>query len=127
MGDKVKNVLFKNKEGDLTAEEEDQIDNELLKITPDEAFNFLVKEYQLYYVLNPTEEEAKSYKNMEPKEITDILLKKYSLQDIRGYMLVAFLVFKSESLVFLVWRKSKRYFIEVSAEYWISLSIVKCT
>ena len=25
---------------------------------------------------------------MEPKEITDILLKKYSLQDIRGYMLV---------------------------------------
>ncbi|MBI6106890.1 penicillin-binding transpeptidase domain-containing protein [Clostridium perfringens] len=88
MGDKVKNVLFKNKEGDLTAEEEDQIDKELLKITPDEAFNFLVKEYQLYDVLNPTEEEVKSYKNMEPKEITDILLKKYSLQDIRGYMLV---------------------------------------
>ncbi len=47
MGDKVKNVLFKNKEGDLTAEEEDQIDNELLKITPDEAFNFLVKEISI--------------------------------------------------------------------------------
>ena len=37
MGDKVKNILFKNEEGDLTAEEEDQIDKELLKITPDEA------------------------------------------------------------------------------------------
>ncbi|WP_283683617.1 penicillin-binding transpeptidase domain-containing protein [Clostridium perfringens] len=88
MGDKVKNVLFKNKEGDLTAEEEDKIDQELLKVTPDEAFNFLVKEYQLYDILNPTEEEKDLYKKMDPKEITDILLKKYSLQDIRGYMLI---------------------------------------
>ena len=88
MGDKVKNILFKNKEGDLTAEEEDQIDNELLKVTPEEAFDFLVKQYQLYDVLNPTKEEKDKFKEMSPKEITDILLKKYSLQDIRGYMLV---------------------------------------
>ncbi|ELC8442033.1 penicillin-binding protein [Clostridium perfringens] len=88
LGDEVKNTLYKNKEGDLTAEEEDKIDQELLKITPEQAFDYLVKEYKLYDVLNPTEEEAKAYAKMKPEEITDIILKKYSLQDIRGYMVV---------------------------------------
>lgn len=88
LGDEVKNTLYKNKEGDLTAEEEDKIDQELLKITPDQAFDYLVKEYKLYDVLNPTEEEAKAYAKMKPEEVTDIILKKYSLQDVRGYMVV---------------------------------------
>ncbi|MDZ5253090.1 penicillin-binding transpeptidase domain-containing protein [Clostridium sp. LIBA-8841] len=88
LGDEVKNTLYKNKEGDLTAEEEDKIDQELLKITPEQAFDYLVKEYTLYDVLNPSEEEAKAYTKMKPEEITDIILKKYSLQDIRGYMVV---------------------------------------
>ncbi|EGT3616707.1 penicillin-binding protein [Clostridium perfringens] len=87
-GDDVKNTLYKNKEGDLTAEEEDKIDQELLKITPDQAFDYLVKEYKLYGVLNPNEEETKAYEKMKPEEITDIVLKKYSLQDIRGYMVI---------------------------------------
>lgn len=88
LGDEVKNTLYKNKEGDLTAEEEDKIDQELLKITPEQAFDYLVKEYTLYDVLNPNEEEAKAYTKMKPEEITNIILKKYSLQDIRGYMVV---------------------------------------
>lgn len=88
LGDKIKNELYKNKEGDLTVEEEDRIDNELMKITPNQVFYYLVQQYQLYDILNPTKEQAKEYSNMDPEKLTDILLQKYSLQQLRSYMII---------------------------------------
>lgn len=88
LGDKIKNELYKNKEGDLTVEEEDRIDNELMKITPEQVFDYLVQQYKLYDLLNPSKEQAKEYAKMDPKKLTDILLKKYSLQQLRSYMVI---------------------------------------
>ncbi|MGG5462781.1 penicillin-binding transpeptidase domain-containing protein [Clostridium sp. B9] len=88
LNDEVKKKLYPKQEGDLTVEQEDKIDEELMKITPDQVFAYLVKEYKLYDLLNPTDEQKEEYKKMEPQQITDILLKKYSLEQLRGYMII---------------------------------------
>ncbi|MGG5462782.1 penicillin-binding transpeptidase domain-containing protein [Clostridium sp. B9] len=88
LNDEVKKKLYPKQEGDLTLEQEDKIDEELMKITPDQVFAYLVKQYKLYDLLNPTKEQIKEYEKMDSQEITDILLKKYSLEQLRGYMVI---------------------------------------
>jgi penicillin-binding protein 2 len=87
MNDDVKKVLFKNKQ-ELTDGDESKIDDELLKISAKDTFYYMVKLYSMYDMLNPTSAEKEKYKRLSGKDITEMLLKHYSINDIRRYMLV---------------------------------------
>lgn len=99
--DDIKKDLFEDKKGDYSDKELKVINSELLKITPEDTFYNLVKLYNMYELILPeipddaTKEEKKAYSelikkynNMEGKEITELLLEKYSLQQIRNYMVI---------------------------------------
>ncbi|NMM64535.1 penicillin-binding protein [Clostridium sp. P21] len=45
--DEIKNKLYKGKKGELTKAEKAKVDEELLKITPEETFKKLVKQYKI--------------------------------------------------------------------------------
>ncbi|QBD87836.1 penicillin-binding protein [Clostridium tetani] len=48
LNEKVKKQLFPGKKDKLTDEEEKQIDKELLKISPEETYNYLIESYGIY-------------------------------------------------------------------------------
>lgn len=90
LNEKIEKELFKDKKGDLTDDDIEAVNKELLKITPEETFYELVKVYNMYELINnkPTEEQLKAYTNMSGKDMTLELLNKYSANDIRKYMVV---------------------------------------
>lgn len=77
-----------DEEEDLTDDQIDKINEQLLKITPKEAFEYLVESYNLIDLLNPTDEEKEKYKKMDGEELTSILLEHYSYGELRTYMLI---------------------------------------
>ena len=99
-----KNLFEEEKKSDLTDEEIEKVNNELLKISAEETFYKLVKTYSLQEIINPVpvQEEGESnkaynarldaynekYDEMSGKEILDELLTKYSIQDVRKYMVI---------------------------------------
>lgn len=48
LNESIKKKLFPNKKGDLTKEEEKEINNELLKVSPEDTYKYLVKQYKIY-------------------------------------------------------------------------------
>ena len=60
----------------------------MLSVTPEEMFYRLIKEYSMYNLLNPSEEEAKVYSSMSGEEIAKVLEESYSLEEIRSFMVV---------------------------------------
>ncbi|GEP63164.1 penicillin-binding protein [Clostridium beijerinckii] len=91
LNDTLKNKMFKDVE-ELSDEQNAKLDEELLKITPDDAFYALVKSYNLIGLVDPdydSKEKKNVYSKMEGKDLTDMILKEgYSLNDIRKFMLV---------------------------------------
>ncbi|SFB31680.1 penicillin-binding protein 2 [Clostridium frigidicarnis] len=89
--EEIKRKLFKDVE-ELTEEQESQINDELLKITPEECFDKLVKDYELYKLIGLEKKDVTDSKTnksiMSGTEIKEKLLEKYSLEEIRKYMLV---------------------------------------
>ncbi|WP_426348946.1 penicillin-binding transpeptidase domain-containing protein [Alloiococcus sp. CFN-8] len=86
---KNENKYFKDKkEDDYTEEDLIKLEDLMLEISPEEMFYRLVKQYKMYLLLNPTEDEAEKYSELDGEEITELLLERYSLQDIRKYMVV---------------------------------------
>lgn len=99
-----KNLFEEEKKSDLTDEEIEKVNNELLKISAEETFYKLVKTYSLQEIINPVpvQEEGESnkaynarldaynekYDEMSGKEILDELLTKNSIQDVRKYMVI---------------------------------------
>ena len=79
-------------EKELSEEQSNKIDDELLKITPEEAFYMLVKNYNLIEMIDPeynSDKKKDLYKDMTGEEITNKILDAgYSLQDLRKYVLV---------------------------------------
>ncbi|MDO5518437.1 MAG: penicillin-binding protein, partial [Clostridium sp.] len=78
---------------DLSDEQTETISQELLKISPEETFYKLVKNYNLIGLIDPdynsTKEKKAAYKKMTGEEITkQILAAGYSMDDIRQFMLV---------------------------------------
>ncbi|WP_455790704.1 penicillin-binding transpeptidase domain-containing protein [Clostridium butyricum] len=78
---------------ELSDDQTNKINEELLKITPEESFYMLVKNYNLIELIDPeynsTKEKKEAYKNMTGEEITQKILDAgYSLNDLRKYMLV---------------------------------------
>lgn len=80
----------------LSEEQSEKIEEELLKISPEECFYKLVKSYDLielitseYTSKTASKEKQEQYKKMTGKEVTDKLLGAgYSLKDIKRYVLV---------------------------------------
>lgn len=85
----VEKKIIEDKEK-LTEEDENKINKELLKIPAEQVFYKLVKQYELYRLIDNSQEFCKkmSDKKTDPKKITELLLKKYSLEDIRRYLLI---------------------------------------
>ena len=66
-----------------------------MEISAEDTFYYLVKSYDLYKLLLPdgyttdqASELAKKYKNATGKVVLDDLLKEYSIQDIRRYIVI---------------------------------------
>lgn len=92
LNDTIKNKEFKDVE-ELSDEQNAQVDDELLKVTPEEMFYALVRSYDLIELVDPgykgSKEKVKKYSEMSDKELTDLILNGgYSLNDIRKFMVV---------------------------------------
>ena len=95
LNEDIEEEKFKNKEGDYTDEEINEVNDALMEISAEDTFYYLVKSYDLYKLLLPenyTSEQAtelaKKYKNATGKEILDDLLKEYPIQQIRRYIFI---------------------------------------
>ena len=93
LNEDIEEEKFKNKEGDYTDKEINEVNDALMEISAEDTFYYLVKSYDLYKLLLPenyTSEQAtelaKKYKNSTGKEILDDLLKEYPIQQIRRYI-----------------------------------------
>jgi penicillin-binding protein 2 len=88
--DKIIYKYYKGKaENDLTEEEKAFVDEELMKITPEEVFYKLVMDYELYKLLGLSEEEEKALRNSKTSaEIVNLLTEKFPIEEVRKYMLV---------------------------------------
>jgi penicillin-binding protein 2 len=91
LNDTLKNKMFKDVE-ELSDEQNAQLDEALLKITPEESFYALVRSYNLIELVDPdykTKDKSKVYSKMSDKELTDEIIKQgYSLNDIRKFMVI---------------------------------------
>ncbi len=111
MNEKIQHKLFGDENRELTEAENAQIDKELLKVTPEEAFDYLIKTYNIIDLVcpkpvqtikDPTKEQKnefnqkmndynekmKKYNKMTGAEQLQVLLKSYKLSDIRNYVVV---------------------------------------
>lgn len=104
LNDVARKILYKDKTGELNSEEEEKINEELLKYDAKDTFDSLVKLYSMYDLLLPSSENVKkedfkkykadrkkkieAFNKMKAKDITDKLLEKYSMEQLRNYMLV---------------------------------------
>lgn len=104
LNEEIEKELFGIEKTDFTDDEINQVNNELLKISAEETFYKLVKTYDLQELVNPTpvQEEGETnkaynkrlddynekYDDLSGKEILDELLTKYSIQDVRKYMVI---------------------------------------
>ncbi|MBQ6819975.1 MAG: penicillin-binding protein [Clostridium sp.] len=107
LNEDIENDLFGEEHGDLSDEDLEKVNEELLKISPKDVFYQLVKDYSLYEVINPAPvqqegEDNKTYKarveaynkkiedyeEKSGKEILDELLQSYSIDEIRRYMVI---------------------------------------
>lgn len=104
LNEEIEKAEFEGKETDFTDDEIALVDKELLKISSEETFYKLIKIYNLQELVNPVpvQEEGETnkaynarlkayndkYDEMSGKEILDELLTKYSLKEVRQYMVV---------------------------------------
>ena len=92
----IENKLFPKNNGKFTPTQTVQVNKVLATYTAREAFNDLVKQYKLYNMLNigktltTKEQQAfdSKYQKMPASEITSELLQKYSLTEIRNFMVI---------------------------------------
>ena len=95
LNEDIETELFENQEGDYTDEQINQVNDKLMEISAEDTFYYMVESYGLYKLLLPegyTSDEAtamaKKYKDATGQEILDDLLKEYSIQDIRRYIVI---------------------------------------
>lgn len=95
LNEDIEKKLFEDQEGDYTDDQINEVNDRLMEISAEDTFYYLVKSYDLYKLLLPdgyttdqASELAKKYKNATGKEVLDDLLKEYSIQDIRRYIVI---------------------------------------
>ncbi len=86
----IQSELFGDDVEDLTDVQIDKLNEKLLEISAEEVFYELVKDYNLINlkIRNLSDDEKAKYKNMSGKELTEILLKDYTYEQLRMYMLI---------------------------------------
>ena len=91
LNDTKKNEMFKDVE-ELNDVQTAQLDEALLKITPEDSFYALVRYYNLIELVDPdykTKDKIKIYSKMSDKDLTNVILENgYSLNDIRKFMVI---------------------------------------
>jgi penicillin-binding protein 2 len=81
-------------ENELTEEEKAKIDEELLKIIPEEVFNYLVVKHDLWKLLKLSKEEENALFDKRKKgeigndDIAKMVLEKFSPEEVRKFMVV---------------------------------------
>lgn len=85
--DVIKKEMFPNKKEELTDEEQKKVYDKMMEIGPEEVFDKLIMDYELYQLIGITPEKVKKDK-LKVEDIKPELLQKYSLEQIRKYMLV---------------------------------------
>lgn len=108
LNEEIEKKLFKDKKSDEFKDEDiAKVDEELIKISPEDTFYKLVKIYKMQEIINPTpvqntgetdkeflkrqkeyDKSMKRYDDLTGKQILDELLSKYSIKQIRDYMVV---------------------------------------
>lgn len=80
--------VFDEDTTDYSENQIDMVNQKLTAVTPNEIFYYLVKLYNLIDLVNPnpTKEEKATYKNMTGEELAQIIEQKYSLSDLRKYI-----------------------------------------
>lgn len=91
LNDALKNKKFGDVE-ELSDAQSSQLDEDLLKIKPEDVFYELVRSYNLIELIDAeykAKDKSKIYSQMTGKELTDLILKEgYSLNDIRKFMVI---------------------------------------
>lgn len=81
--------LYKEILEDPKESQTDEVNEELMKITPEEFFYELVKAYGIINVTKPTDEQLKEYKDLSGEELTKIIVEAgYSYKQIRDYLVI---------------------------------------
>lgn len=80
--------LGKKEVNKLTAEERELLDEELGKISPEDSFKFLIKELGLYKILGLSKEENEKLDDRPYAEVAELVLEKYTPEELRKFMLV---------------------------------------
>lgn len=95
LNDVIRQKMFKGKtEAELSPNEKVKLNEEMLKITPDEVFNYLIVKYDLWKLLYLTKDESRQLFDRKlkgeigDKDIAAMVLQKYSPELIRRYMIV---------------------------------------
>ncbi|MGL4875735.1 MAG: peptidoglycan D,D-transpeptidase FtsI family protein [Clostridium sp.] len=111
MNEKVQVKLFGPENKGLTDEQVNEVNEELLKVTPKETFDYLIKTYGLISLICPKPEKPEGnlskeqkdsyskelgeynlkmqkYREMTGAEELNLLLEKYSLEELRDYVVV---------------------------------------
>ncbi|WP_297634068.1 penicillin-binding transpeptidase domain-containing protein [uncultured Clostridium sp.] len=111
MNEVIQKKIYGGQNRELTDVENAKINEELLKVTPEDAFDYLVKTYNIISILNPKpadigknsskekqaeytnkmntyNENVKKYSEMTGAEQLKVLLQKYPLETIRDYVVV---------------------------------------
>lgn len=95
LNEKIQRDLYKDQKSDLTDAQIDKINEKLLEISAEETFYKLIEQYKLYEMLLPegyTTDEAEvlaaKYKDAKGKDILSELVKQYTLEDVRSYMVI---------------------------------------
>ncbi|MGL4774725.1 MAG: penicillin-binding transpeptidase domain-containing protein, partial [Clostridium sp.] len=121
LNEAIEKTLFKNIDRDLKDDEIKKVNEELLKISPKETFDIMVKDYSMVGLVDKDylkTENSKTYKEMKPSELTDLILKSKSLKEIRKYMLIKDTMkmqgFKGENVVTLVENIKEETFLTIS-------------
>lgn len=91
----VQRQLYKDHKGDFTDEQLENINKKMLKMTPEETFYELIKIYDMYeLILDPNlkgeekNDQIDKYLDMTGKQVYDLLIEKYTLNEIRNYMVI---------------------------------------
>lgn len=84
----LKEETGKNKISDLNEKETNRLDNLILEFSPEDTYYYLFSHYKIYDILEPTKDEKTFYKDLDGKEIYDMLLNTYSEKKLKTYVMI---------------------------------------
>ncbi|KAF5056278.1 Penicillin binding protein transpeptidase domain protein [anaerobic digester metagenome] len=81
-------MIGKTQIKDLSNEESEELNKMLLAVTPEETFQYLVRYHGLYKILGLSKTEEAALLKLTDREVTETVLKKLSVPELRRYMVI---------------------------------------